>query len=311
MRFLLVILGLAVFAPAAYAGGVPLPTEVEAAITAAKNTNNAFVLKATLHAAANQYPEHKAALMAQMPAVEKTPEVNPVTAEIAAAALPPAKEKSNWSGEVQASFEKRSGNTQAEEVRSKINLEHDADLWRNLIALEGRYATEGGDTINKDYRARYGLDYKYSDKMFIFGELDYVVDEFSGFDYRMSESVGLGYREAWPAKKMLLDARASVGARHSKKDTFGAKTEHEVLILKPEITYKWQMRETMEFQQRFESAIGQDITITETETSFTYNINNKLGLKVAFEAEHTSDVPVGTKKLETFTSTGLTYKLFD
>jgi len=318
MGIVFIFFSIFVGAPVAYAeGGRLLPQEIQAAIDAAKSTNNHFVIEATLKQAATQYPEHAASILAKIPTIEKTPitvakalEPPQEDAELEAIAPTPTKEKPNWSGDVQASFAKRSGNTRTEDFTGKIGLEHDADVWRHRINLEGRYATQGGNTINKDYSTRYGLDYKYSDKMFVFGELDYVVDEFSGFDYRLSESVGLGYRQEWPIKNMALDVRASVGGRHYKENAVGAKTQHEILILKPEVTYKWQIRDNMEFQQKVQSAIGQDLTTTEAETSFTYKINSKLGLKVAFEAEHTSDVPAGTKKLETFTSTGLVYNLF-
>lgn len=321
MRVLLSsLLMVVLLVPVALAGeGAKLPAEIQTAIEAAKQTNNRFVIEATLKQAAAQYPDFAPDILAQMPKAEgtavakATPKPAPKAAEPLIAKLTPATQKpeAKWSGDVQASFEKRSGNTQTEEIRGKVNLERDAKIWRNRVNVEGRYATENQQTINKDYRLRYGLDYKYSQKAFIFGELDYVVDEFSGFDYRLSESLGWGYRQEWPEKNMMLDTRASMGARHYKEDAPGAKTEHEMLILKPEILYKWQMRDNVEFQQKFESAIGQDLTTSKSETSFTYKINSKLGLRVAFEAEHTSDVPAGTKKLETFTSTGLTYKLFD
>lgn len=301
----------------------PIPATIQEAIEAAIATENTFVIQATLKQAAAQYPEHAAHIFAQMPKADGQPENNVTPPEEAAqkvveaatpqkAATPAVEEEpSNWSGTMEARYEKRSGNTQSQEFRGKVDMEHEKAEWRNRFSLEGRYASADGDLIKKDYGATYGLDYKLTEKVFVFGELDYVVDEFSGYDYRLTESVGAGYRTEWPEKNMMLDLRASVGARHYKEDVAGAKTEHELIILKPEATYKWQVRDNVDFMQHIGSTIGQDIITGETETSLTYKINDRLGLKLAFETEYTSEVPAGTKKLDTFTSTGLVYKLFD
>ena len=301
----------------------PMPATIQEAIDAAIATENTFVIQATLKQAAAQYPDHAADILAQMPKADGQPESDlpppeEAAQKVVAAATPPKpaapaveKEPSHWSGTMEARFEKRSGNTQSQEFAGKVDMEHEKDVWRNRFGLQGRYASADGDVIKEDYSATYGLDYKLTEKVFVFGEVDYVVDEFSGYDYRLTESLGAGYRTAWPEKKMTLDLRASMGARHYREDVVGAKTEHELLILKPEATYKWQVRDNIDFTQHIGSAIGQDIITGQTETSLTYKISDRLGLKLAFETEYTSEVPAGTKKLDTFTSTGLVYKLFD
>lgn len=312
-------------APTAFANDEKaLPEVVQHAIDVAIETDNAFVIQATIKQAATQYPNHAAQILAQMPPadgqkVEPKGEETTPPQEVAEKVVetqspkgaPAPEEESDWSGTMEARYEKRSGNTKSQEFRGKVDMEHEKGDWRNRFGLEGRYASADGDTIKKDYGAIYGLDYKLDENYFVFGELDYVVDEFSGYDFRLSESIGAGYRTEWPEKNMMLDTRASMGMRHFREDVPGAETEHEILILKPEVTYKWQVRENVDFMQRVTAAIGQDITTAETETSLTYKISDKLGLKVAIENEYTSSVPAGTKKLDTYTSTGLVYKLFD
>jgi len=297
-----------------------LPANIQEAIDVAIATENTFVIQATIKQAATQYPEHAATILAQMPKAEgQKQDDTPAPAEVVEKVVeaetpkgaPAAEEESDWSGTMEARYEKRSGNTKSQEFRGKVDMEHEKGDWRNRFGLEGRYASADGDTIKKDYGANYGLDYKLDEHYFVFGEVDYEVDEFSGYDFRLSESLGAGYRTQWPEKKMMLDVRASMGMRHFREDVAGADTEHEILILKPEATYKWQVRDNVDFMQRVSAAIGQDITTAETETSLTYKISDKLGLKVAIENEYTSSVPAGTKKLDTYTSTGLVYKLFE
>ena len=324
MRTLLLTIALlfSTVSTAAFAADKAMPKEVAEAIEVAKGTDNRFVIQAVLKQAAVQYPEYAEQILAQMPKAEGQPEAEKPEAKEAAEkvvkAETPAKaaeakeeEESNWSGTMEANYEKRSGNTRTEEFRGKIDMEHELEHWRNHINLHGRYASSNSTTIKKDYGANYALDYKLTEKAFVFGEIDYVVDEFSGYEYRLSESLGAGYRQEWPEKNMSLDTRASFGLRQYKEDIAGAKAENEILILKPEATYKWQVRENVDFMQKVQAAVGQEITTAGTETSLTYKVTDRLGIKFAFETEYTSEVPAGTKKLDTFTSTGLVFKLFE
>ena len=66
MRITLTLLATLLFTPTAFAAD-GLPADVQSAIEAAKATNNAFVVKATLEAAAKQHPEYAKTIMAHAP----------------------------------------------------------------------------------------------------------------------------------------------------------------------------------------------------------------------------------------------------
>lgn len=306
-----------------------IPKSLNESLLNALATNDAFVINATFNAAAEQYPMLQPdidALRAKNQEVrhlvQPEPEIfKPATlAKIQKTkpqsdkivngddALP--KPKAIWAGEVTAAYDKQSGNTKTENIMLAYNVERETGNWRHKSDGRIRFASEDGNTINEDYRVKLGSDWKFDENLFVFGEAEYVADEFSGFDYRVTESVGLGSRWKWNNGKSFFDVRSSVGGRHLKGTEAGAKVEHNG-ILKPALELGWHISDRIKFNQKASSTIGTDVTITETQTSFDYIINSRLALKLGFQVEHTSSVPVGTKKTETYTSTGISYKLFE
>ncbi len=290
------------FAPLLWASDVPqLPAAVKVSIEKALATNDIFIIDATKNAVKAQYPQ----FITEISAIKKP--TKPAATKLAITKKIP---EEVWTGNMEGSFQQRSGNTKTQELKGEVKLQRETNKWRNNLATEGRYATENKQRINEDYRLRLGSDYKLSDNTFLFAEAEYVTDKFSGFDYRITESFGGGYRWKWGGKKMVLDLRGSAGARHFKDTSPSSNTQHEA-VLKPAAHYTWQVRDGFSFEQNVNSIIGGKSTITESESNFIYKVNSKLDIKVAFELEHTSSVPSGTKKLETYTSTGLVYKIFE
>ena len=311
----LMLFPVSVYAGAPAAGSEALPATLRQSLEKALATGDAFVINATFKAAAAEHPAltDEITALRPAPAPEQTPPqpeaFTPAVVSAVAPSAPDPAVKPIWQGEITAAFDKESGNTKTETLMMAYTVARESGNWRHKSSGRARFASEDGETINEDYRIKLGSDWKFDDNLFLFGEGEYVSDEFSGFDYRVTESIGLGSRWHWDERKSFFDVRASAGGRHL-KETDATSAEHNA-IFKPAAELDWHISDRVSLNQKANTTMGTDVTITESETSLNYALNHRLSLKLAFQLEHTSAVPPGTQKTETYTSTGITYKLFE
>ena len=289
-----------------------LPESLQQSLKQALATDDAFVIDATFNAVEEKYPHLTQAVVALRGKNAEDPqklEHQTTKQKQTEHADTPKEPPVEWTGTVTAAYDRQTGNTETENFLTQANLERESARWRHRLSGRVRLETEDSEKISEEYRTRLRSDRKISETMFIFADAEYVTDKFSGFDYRVTESIGLGNRWRWDDRTSFFDARVSAGGRHL-KEVGDANAEHNG-ILKPSIELDWHMSDRVNFNQKANSTMGTEVTITETETSLNYALNNRLALKLAFQLEHTSSVAPGTEKLDTYTSTGLTYQLFE
>jgi putative salt-induced outer membrane protein len=212
---------------------------------------------------------------------------------------------SGWTGSITAGADYANGNTNKTNFRSGFSIKQELERWENTAELKTRFGKENGSRTEETYRAKGEIDYKYTDTTYSFVEAEYVNDQFSGYEYRITESVGLGHKLV-DLPHYRLDVKGSVGARHTKEDTAVGNKETEI-VFKPEITLSWDITDTLKFGQTLSSVIGTDKTITEAGTTLSTHLIGNLALELSFDVEHTSKVPTGNQKTDTYTSLNLVY----
>lgn len=304
-----------------------LKTPLDAALA----TGNVTVIDATANHLIHLYPEEGDAiatylveyrLAQQQDAVEEpqkqvagTTEAN-VPANTASAEalgkLAPAagesageeeKSKAEYSGEVAMGLEYASGNSEYENYNASAKLARDSEMWKHAISGKARNNSEDGNRTAEDYRAEYQADYKLSDIDYVFGNLDYVKDRFSGYNYRMSETLGYG-RELLAGESYALKGEAGLGMRQTDRDVEGSENE---FIQTVKLDFDWDITDNLHFSEELSSTFGQEATITESETTVTTALIGALDLRFTLHIEHIDDVPPGNKNTDTMTGLNLVY----
>ncbi len=210
-----------------------------------------------------------------------------------------------WKGSVEAGADYANGNTNKSNFRSALNLKQELQYWENTIEAKARIGKTEGVRSEETYRIKGETDYKFSQNTYVFAEGEYVNDQFSGFEYRITEALGAGHK-LYDINNFRLDIKGSVGGRHTKEDTLAGKKENE-LILKPAAELNWDITDTLNLNQKASSIIGTDKTISHFNTSISTHLIGAFKLKLALDIEHTSKVPTGKKKTDTLTSLNLVY----
>jgi len=137
-----------------------------------------------------------------------------------------------WSGEASLSGSKTTGNTDTTDLGLGLNLAKESPKWRHKF-----YATadrgEVDDQKNKQrYTLGYQLDRDITDRLYVYGNGDYFLDDFGAYENGYFLGTGLGYKLVeptplgWDASQITYDFNEAVSLYnnseviHSKSDTY-------------------------------------------------------------------------------------------
>jgi putative salt-induced outer membrane protein len=208
-----------------------------------------------------------------------------------------------WKGAGEIGYVATTGNTDTRNLTVKLGGTNERESWRHKLDLEALNTEDGGITTAERYLAVGQTDYKFSKHEYLFGRLAYENDKFSGYEYRVTESVGYG-RRVLDRANMTLDLEAGPGARQSKLDDGNTDSE---LMARLAARYAWQISEHAKFTEELSSDIGENATVTKSITGLQVRINGNLAMKLTLTMENTSDVPDGIENTDTETAVTLVY----
>ncbi|HIC82250.1 MAG TPA: DUF481 domain-containing protein [Kiloniellaceae bacterium] len=215
-----------------------------------------------------------------------------------------AEEESPWSGEAELGGIARSGNTENLGVSASAEVIYEAAPWRHILSgsfdyLETRLATE-----EQAIEAEYQFNYDLTERTFVYGLTHYEDDRFSGFDYEITASAGLGTRVI-DEESMTWTLAAGPSVRVFREDDEGATEAVPGARLNSD--FVWQISETAKLANETELRFDSDRSELENETSLTLQIVESLAGRFSFTAQYRSPVPEDTDELDTTTKASLVY----
>jgi putative salt-induced outer membrane protein len=196
-----------------------------------------------------------------------------------------------------------SGNTETQTANFGFKVENDGERWRHRLRGQALKATDHGETTAERYLLDANSRYKLNERSFLFGNVRYNRDLFSGYVFQVSETGGYGHR--WmPTSKLDLEAQGGGGVRQSQEQGGDYRTEG---IVRGAVLLRWAFSAQAELQQDITVESSSFNTVTESVTSLKSTIVGNLAMKFSIDVTHNSTVPAGTKKTDTFTSVNLVY----
>ena len=221
---------------------------------------------------------------------------------VAEATMPPWYEQ--LKGEVEAGLDWRTGNTELTQYNARGKLVYDADDWRNTATAALLSSEEDGISIAEQYRAGFDTNYKLNVRDYLFGTIRYVDDRFSGFEWRLTETAGLGRR--WiDDDTYLLDTRLGPGFRQSEKA--GGQSENDWLV-QFVAEAGWKLNDYVELSEDLSYEYSPAAGIFNSVTALKSKITETLSFRTGVEVQHITDVPAPTKKTDTRTTAGIVYE---
>lgn len=208
-----------------------------------------------------------------------------------------------WKGSAELGYISTTGNTETETVKAKGSVTKEVEKWRHTADASALKSEENEITTAEKYALGWQSDYKFSKHNYFLGSIDYEDERFSGYDYRITETVGYGHRTI-DEKNLTLDLEIGPGARQSKLEDGSSEDE---FILRGKGKLLWTISPSSKLGEVLKVDFGEDATVTISTTELTTKINTSLAMKVGYVYKHTSDVPAGVEKTDTETTITLVY----
>ncbi len=211
---------------------------------------------------------------------------------------------SGWSGEVELGGAFTTGNTEERTLDGALQLRRENATWRHSAQSEFEWTNTDDKTTRQRLQAEYQLAYNLSRRSYLFGMAAYEDDRFSGFDYRLLESAGVGYRLLY-GDTYFLDVEAGAVARQSTVETTGVSEDEYGGRFKA--IFEWNITDKLTFENEASALVMDDSTTVEASAGLKVGFSKSLAARLRFDYERNSKVPAGKKKTRTKTRITLVY----
>ncbi|NMH66495.1 DUF481 domain-containing protein [Shewanella salipaludis] len=211
-----------------------------------------------------------------------------------------------FAGEAELGATLTTGNTETSSVKGRLNLKHELGNWENQYLLEGLYKEDTNEVTAKRYFLGAQGNYKLSDVNYLFANVNYEVDPFTGYDYKLTGATGYGHR-FFETATSFLDGEIGPGVIYQNLDSEQAETlgydSETSIVAHGVVSYETEISDNAKFQQRFVADYGDKLD-ARSETALTANLIGALAMKFAVIVRYNSE-PLDDKK-STDTETNMT-----
>jgi putative salt-induced outer membrane protein len=208
-----------------------------------------------------------------------------------------------WAGSVEGGLDLRNGNTKQKDLHVKGAVSRSYGQWKHTLSAEALNQETSNVRTSEKYRAGWNTDYAINDRLFAFGEADWVKDRFSGYKYRTDELAGLGYHII-KSDNFIWDARAGVGLEQVKTE-LGDSSNDALAKIGTFAEYKF--NDSVSLTETAEALFTSELQTYRSETAVKSKIAEHLAFKAGYAFETLSDVPAGRDKTDSYTFLSAVY----
>jgi putative salt-induced outer membrane protein len=222
-----------------------------------------------------------------------------------------------WIGKGQFGFLDSHGNSDAESANANLDLLRYDGAWKNELYFGGLYGKSSGITSAERVVAHSQSNYTISGDLFAFGGLRYEHDEFDGFQYQASLTVGLGYKVLdTKSDKLIVQVGAGYGRLRPEaidKNADGAVVSRTPLDAQGEaiatlgVDYSHVFNKSTTLSNKLLVESGSLNTNINDQIALTVKMSEKLALSVGYGfLDNTKPTPP-TKKIDTVATVNLVF----
>lgn len=223
-------------------------------------------------------------------------------------------ESTGWDGGVEFGFSTSSGNTQEQAFALGLELKRViSGRWDHKFEFDMDYARRLGLTSKERYAGLYELFYRGWERTYLYSFVAGERDRFSAFEYRITESFGVGYqiidskRQKWsleggPGLRQTKLSTISLGPATTTGGSFGNRF---IGVLNSE--YEFALSEGLSFSNKSRLFFGEERTTLTNLAGLKVRLNGALSARLSFDVKYDSKVLPGTRKTDTLTRATVVY----
>jgi len=210
-----------------------------------------------------------------------------------------------WNVTAQLGASTSTGDTDEQSIAFGLAMSRDFDKWEHDINLDFDFARSRGTTTRRRLQTRFNTLYKAWDSIYVANYLEVDISRFSGFDYRILDSLGLG-TQLVKTDRQSLRLEGGPGVRFNKfEDTGATSTE---FLGRVSSTYELKLTDNIDFKDQASVIFGTGSFTFDNRASLSAQINTSLAARLAFQVQYDSDSPAGAAPWDTITRATLVYK---
>lgn len=195
-------------------------------------------------------------------------------------------EAKKWQDEAELSYVDTSGNSDVTTLSFKNLFKYQFNE-RLIISWElgALYGESDGDRSAESYMTELRADYDLNSRLYSYGLVGYLADEFAGLDQRYYGGLGIGYTFIKGPKHFLS---SELGLNYSSED-YTDGTDSRFIEGRAFVLYEYAINEKNKFSQGIEYLYDFDESDNyriNTDTSLKVQINTLLSLKVGYEVRY-------------------------
>lgn len=211
-----------------------------------------------------------------------------------------------WNTTAQFGAATSTGDTDEQSIALGIAMSRDfGDKWEHDFNLDFDFARSQGATTRRRILTRLNTTYKAWDDLFLSNYFEADFNRFSGFDYRLLDSVALGVKLV-DTDRQKLRLEGGPGVRLNKFEDDGS-TSTEFLG-RVSSTYELKLTDNIDFKDQASMIFGTGSITFDNRATFGAQINSSLAARLSFQVQYDSDTPIEAAAWDTLTRATLVYK---
>lgn len=289
------LFGLLLAATATPALAEPIPPAVAAMIEAARADPAKLAVIADVAKATN--PQSVAEIDARVAAI---------TAESAKAreeALASQGLLEGWSGSGEAGAFASSGNTNTRGIAIGVNVAKESRRWKHALRGFVDYQRQDGITTRERYLAGYQGNYNITPRLFALLALSYEKDEFSGFNSRFSQSLGLGYK-LFDGPNIFATLEGGPALRQTK---FTNGLSDSGVAARIAGDFKWQFNDAFFVTENASYFYDNSNNSFQSLTALNARVSDALTARLSYQINTESNPPAGRRKSDKVSRVTIVY----
>jgi putative salt-induced outer membrane protein len=209
------------------------------------------------------------------------------------------------------------GNTDAQTANAKLEVTVNSEMWKHDLQLAGLYGKSDNIVSAEMFQGQWQSNYNFTNRMFVFGAVNYNDDKFSGFQYQETVSTGLGYSIVKQADA-TLDVQLGAGYRRLRPELIEKAPDGEVIDRTPQaletgavatatVNGMYQFNSSTKATEVVHLESGSDNTLLQNDLGLQVSMSKSLSITIAYEVKHNSSPPAGLVKTDSLVTLNLTY----
>ena len=208
-----------------------------------------------------------------------------------------------WTGRAEIGGFVTTGNSDTAGGSAVIDTTREGLQWRHRFRAQAAYQESFDVTSRERYLVAYEPNYKFDDRAYAYGALQYESDRFLGYTDRFSASAGAGY-SAIRSANTRLDLELGPAFRHIE---FTDGTTQSAMAGRGSVDFRTRLLPGLGFTQTASAYLQRYNSTVSTNTAIQAKLLGPLSAQLSYNVQYESTPPDGRRNTDTISRASLVY----